>query len=171
MNNRTSKTLTTLVYTAMAIALVTVATMFIRIPSIKGYVNFGDIMIFTTAALIGKRTGLIAGGIGSAIADLIGYPIYAPATLIIKGIEGLICGLLIRKGKGGELKKGNYALAASVAAIWMIIGYFGYECFAFGYATAIGSVLGNVTQGAVSAIASFPIVFAIKRTRISLNIE
>ena len=71
-----SKTLKKIVYTAMSIALVTVATMIIRIPTGEGYVNFGDIFIFIIAALIGKRTAVIAGGVGSAIADLIGYPAF-----------------------------------------------------------------------------------------------
>ena len=50
-------------------------------------------MIFLAAAFFGPVPGLIAGGIGSFLADLITYPVTMWFTLVIKGIEGLIAGL------------------------------------------------------------------------------
>ena len=47
------------------------------------------------ALLFGRRAGATAGGLGSAMADLLGgYPHWAPFTLIIKGIEGYVVGAL-----------------------------------------------------------------------------
>lgn len=166
-----SKTLKTIVYTAMSIALVTVATMIIRIPTGEGYVNFGDILIFIIAALIGKRTAVIAGGIGSAIADLIGYPAFTLGTLVIKGVEGLVCASLVRKNGDGSLKKNSVIIASSVAALWMVFGYFVYEYFLYGMATALGSIVGNLIQGGVSAAAAFPIILAVKKSKIKFDIE
>jgi uncharacterized membrane protein len=55
-------------------------------------------MVFTTAILFGPVIGAFAGGVGSMLADiLLGYPYYAPATLIIKASEGAIVGFLSRK--------------------------------------------------------------------------
>ena len=55
-------------------------------------------MVFTTAILFGPVIGAFAGGVGSMLADiLLGYPHYAPATLIIKATEGAIVGFLSRK--------------------------------------------------------------------------
>ena len=52
-------------------------------------------MVYTTAILFGPLVGAFAGGIGSMFADLfLGYSHFAPATLIIKGLEGAIVGLL-----------------------------------------------------------------------------
>lgn len=129
MNN--SKKIKTITFTGISIALVTLLTMLIRVPVIgtKGYVNFGDIAIFIVAAIIGKRTGFLAGSFGSAIADCIGYPIYAPGTFVIKGIEGLICALLIKKNSNGSLNKISVIIAAAVSGIWMVVGYFIYEYF------------------------------------------
>ena len=47
---------------------------------------------------MGPVVGAFAGGVGSMIADIaLGYTHYAPATLVIKGVEGFIVGYLSRK--------------------------------------------------------------------------
>ena len=68
-------------------ALVAVSTMIIRvpIPQTNGYMNLGDSMVLLTAIFFGPVGGFIAGGIGSALADILGgYPQWAIWTLIIK---------------------------------------------------------------------------------------
>jgi len=55
-------------------------------------------MVYITALLFGPLIGAFAGGVGSMFADLLlGYPQFAPATLIIKACEGGIVGFLGRK--------------------------------------------------------------------------
>lgn len=55
----------------------------------KGYVNIGDTVVLLSGVLFGPLTGLAAGGLGSALADLLlGYGFWAPWTLLIKGLEG-----------------------------------------------------------------------------------
>ena len=79
-------------------SLVAVATLLIRIPNpMGGYFNLGDVMIFVSALTFGPLIGGIAGGVGSAIADMIGFPLFAIPTLIIKGIEGFLAGLIAMK--------------------------------------------------------------------------
>jgi len=77
-------------------ALVFVATMIIRIPipATQGYFNVGDSMIYAAALLFGPLVGGFAGGIGAGLADIIGYPIFAPGTFIIKLVEGAIVGYI-----------------------------------------------------------------------------
>jgi uncharacterized membrane protein len=79
---------------ALFTALVFVATTIVRvtIPATGGYFNFGDSVIFAVAILFGPLVGGISGGLGAAIADAIGFPIFAPGTLIIKFCEGAITG-------------------------------------------------------------------------------
>ena len=87
--------------TAISTALVCVATMAftIYVPATRGYFNLGETMVYTTAILFGPYVGAIAGGLGSALADLLlGYPFYAPATLVIKACEGFLVGWLTRRG-------------------------------------------------------------------------
>ena len=86
--------------TAVFTALVCVATMMfvLYVPATEGYFNLGETMVYTTAILMGPCVGALAGGLGSALADLLlGFSVYAPATLVIKGIEGLAVGFLARR--------------------------------------------------------------------------
>jgi len=83
--------------------LVCVATMIfsIYVPHTRGFFNIGETMVYITALLFGPLTGAFAGGVGSALADvLLGYVQYWPGTLIIKACEGAIVGFL-----GGRLPK------------------------------------------------------------------
>ena len=78
-------------------ALVTVCTMVFQIPvsATQGYIHLGDSMILLTSVFFGWKYGMAAGGIGSALADLLsGYAHWAPFTLIIKGGMGLLIGLI-----------------------------------------------------------------------------
>jgi len=77
-------------------ALVFVATLVMRvtIPATGGYFNIGDGMIYVAALLYGPFVGALSGGIGAALSDVLGYPIYAPGTFIIKLGEGFIVGYL-----------------------------------------------------------------------------
>ena len=82
-----------LALTGMLTALVTVATIAIRIPTAtKGYINLGDTVVNISAWISGGFYGGIAGGIGSLMADILsGCYIYAPATLIIKFLMPVCC--------------------------------------------------------------------------------
>lgn len=85
---------------AIFTGVVCVATLVLKIdiPLTYGFFNVGDSMVYVTALLFGPIIGGIAGGVGSSLADiLLGAPWYAPGTLVIKGIEGLIVGYLGRK--------------------------------------------------------------------------
>ncbi len=143
-------------------ALVAVATFFIQIPvpATGGYINFGDIMIFVSALTFGPIVGGLAGGIGSAISDTIGgYFLYAPFTLIIKGIEGALAGQISnRKALWRDI------IAVTVAGAEMVSGYFLAEFFPLhiGWA-ALAEVPGNVTQIVVGAAIGIPIALILRR--------
>ncbi len=88
------------VYTAVFTALVFAATVLIVVstPATRGFFNLGETMVYTTAIItMDPAISFIAGGLGSALADLyLGCSHYAPGTFIIKSIEGLLVVLLIR---------------------------------------------------------------------------
>lgn len=131
-------------------ALTTVATMVISIPSIatKGYINLGDAMVILAGFILGPVGGLTVGGIGSALADiLLGYAYYAPFTLVVKGLEGLIAALLFSKVLKGKLP----IIAGAIAGIFMAFGYFVVEIFMYDFPAALASLPGNIFQGLVGA--------------------
>jgi len=148
---------------ALFSALVTVATLVIRIPIpiTKGYFNLGDTVIFIAAALLGPVYGLVAGGVGSALADVIGgYAHFAPWTLVIKGIEGLIAGALLRlvRVDPEKIVRAMMILGGMflIAGLWMVIGYFAaeYVIYAFDITPALAELPFNILQGGLSALAA-----------------
>ena len=89
----------TVAATAIFTSFVCVATIIFSmyVPSTEGFFNIGESMVFLSALLFGPYVGAFSGGVGSMLADLIlGYPHYAPATLIIKACEGFVVGFLSR---------------------------------------------------------------------------
>jgi len=108
-------------YIATFTALVFAATSVIVVetPATKGFFNLGETMVYTAALLGGIVVGTIAGGLGSALADLyLGYPHYAPGTLIIKGIEGFIVAHL-----SSRFRRLNIAQWKVVSVISAIIAF------------------------------------------------
>lgn len=106
-------------------ALVCIATMglSVYIPSTRGYFNLGEIMVYASALLFGPMVGALAGGVGSMLADLLlGYYHYAPATLLIKALEGFAVGLLGRRMGALAESKGGRRWGAFAAAIGILLG-------------------------------------------------
>ena len=67
----------------------------ISIPATRGFWNIGEAGVYISALIAGPVIGGIAGGVGSALADVfLGYAYYAPGTLVIKGAEGFITGFI-----------------------------------------------------------------------------
>ena len=56
--------------TAVLMALTCVATMVVQIPIPLGYAHLGDSVILISAYFFGPVVGALAGGIGSAMADI-----------------------------------------------------------------------------------------------------
>lgn len=154
-------------------ALVVVATMAFKVPSpdAHGYLNLGDGFILLTSYFLGPLSGFLAGGVGSALADIIGgYSYYAPFTLIIKGLEGLFMGFAI--GKCGRKIYWKQILLAIISEIIMIIGYF----FALAIMTQslIGGILsipGNIFQGGLGIIIFILTALALEKTNIHRILE
>lgn len=131
------------------IVLVTVATMIIPIPIPGGgFFNFGDVMIVFVGLYAGRKAGALAGGIGSAIADLLLFPLFAPITFVVKGLEGYVCGLA--HGKSGFLQ---FILPLAGSAI-IVVGYFLGEWFMpqLGKAVALADLPVNIVQASAGFI-------------------
>jgi uncharacterized membrane protein len=140
----------------------------VPVPATQGYINLGDAIIFTAAALFGARTGLLAGGLGSALADLLGgYAHWVPFTLVIKGVEGLLIGALCR----GLSLRGLWSLAAAagfcaVGGLCMVGGYFLAETVLYGWQPALAALPGNGLQAAGSLVVGLPCIAALARAGI-----
>ena len=160
-----------LALTGLFAALGCVGTMVLRVPSpTGGYMNLGDAVVILGAWMLGPVWGAVAGGVGPAMADLLGgYAVYVPATLAIKAVMALTAaGLYRRFGKRGLL------LSALAAEVPMVLGYWLFDgalaalsgggglglCLA-GSAAGIPS---NLAQAAFGAAASTLLALALRRS-------
>ena len=140
---------------AVMTALVAVGTFIIRIPNLMGgYFNVGDVMVFVAALTFNPLVGGFTGGVGSAISDMIGFPMFAVPTLIIKGLEGVLAGLITnRKSVFRDV------LAVVVAGSEMILGYFLVEFYLLGWTSggAFAELPGNAAQIVIGGLLGIPI--------------
>lgn len=145
----------TIAMSAVFAAATAVGTMFITIPVGPGVFNVGEIVIYTAAFLFGGLVAGVAGGVGAAGADvLLGYSMWAPITLVVKGVEGFVVGQL-----AGESFRSK-AIAVSLGAPFMIVGYFIAAYFLVGPPYAIGSEL---PMDIVQALVGFAVAYPLSR--------
>ncbi len=156
---------------AMFTAMICVATMVIQIPvSTMGYLNFGDCFILIACWILGPVYGFAAGGIGSMIADLIsGYGIYAPGTLVIKGLIAVAASLIAHAfiKKNEKLWLAGHVTGAVAGETIMIVGYFFYDAIILGYGimpTLATGLLMNLLQGGFGAVLGVILIQVIART-------
>ncbi|MHA2183917.1 MAG: ECF transporter S component [Promethearchaeota archaeon] len=139
----------------------------IPIPATGGYINIGDTVVMFTALLFGPIIGGIAGGLGPMLADILSpYVIYAPATLVIKGIEGFLIGLISNPRDSEERISYRDIIAVLIGGILIPFGYFIYEAFILGLGVAIAfvEIPGNFFQFGFAAVASILLILASRKT-------
>lgn len=130
-----------------ALVLLMTALIKIPVPATGGYVHPGDGMILFAGLLLGPYAGIV-GGIGSALADLLGgYFIYIFPTFCIKAVMGVLAGLLSRDGK--PLRN---TLVFTAAACAMVLGYLITEGLMMGWTAALAAVVPNMLQGATAVV-------------------
>lgn len=146
---------------AVMTAIVLVLTTIVRVPTpAKGFAHLGDTGVFFGAFAFGPIVGAVAGGLGTALADLLaGYFQFAPATLIIHGLEGLAAGWIALRVRG----LAGLVLAAVVGGAIVVAGYFLYEVLIQGVGSAAGEVVPNLLQVAIGAVVGIPLFMAIQQ--------
>lgn len=148
--------------TALVAALSCVATLVIRIPSpTGGYMNLGDTVVLLGAYLLGGGYGAAAAAIGPAMADLLsGYPVYVPATLVIKALMALLAAAIYH---GFGKRRWSLILAGLAAEVLMVGGYWAYDSILMGsVAGALAGVPSNAVQSVLGIAASTILALALR---------
>ena len=167
MNKKTKQ----LVMAALMAALTCVATMVIMIPSpLKGYLNLGDCLVLTSGWMLPPMYGFLAAGLGSALADVFsGYMIYAPATFVIKGLMALIAcyGFQLLQKKISSLI--SRIVSGAAAEIMMVLGYFVFEGFMYGFVPSAANIPANAVQGIAGLIIGVVLMNVFSHTKITME--
>lgn len=162
-------------------ALACLGTMVIRVPvpATTGYFNIGDIFVLLAGLWLGPVGGLVVGGLGPTIADAIGFPVFIPATLATKAMEGLIVGLLAGNSKSPVARK---VVAACVGGLTMVVGYFVFEAFVYptlgktipafaitDIGAALVEIVPNTVQAVIGVVGGLALWRAVSGVRIRKN--
>ena len=167
MKTKTKK----IVIASLLAALACIATMIIKIPSpLKGYINLGDCVVLTAGWMLSPAYAFLAAGLGSAFADIFsGYATYAPATFVIKGLMALIAFYgfkLLHKKLGNTTSR---IISGVFAEIFMILGYFVFEGFLYGFVPSAVNIPPNAIQGIAGLIIGIMIIKALEKSKVKLN--
>lgn len=116
-------------------ALIYVFTAYLHIPTGAGYTHAGDGIIFLAACILPTPYAAAAGAIGGALADgLSGFPVWIPATIVIKSVTSLFF-----SSKGEKIITFRNIIGIIPSLILCAVGYSLYE--------------GTVMAGGISAAA------------------
>lgn len=151
----------TIALAAVMIALTTVFTLLVRVPTpARGYVNLSDVAITFAALALGPWVGAVAGGIGTALADVLGgFAPFAPLSLVAHGLEGFVIGLL----GSGQRNLARMITAWAAGGLIMVATYFiGEGLILTGWGPAFAEVPLNLFQAVVGAVVGIPLVIAVR---------
>lgn len=145
---------------AILAAVTTVLTRVVQIPTpARGYINLGDVVIVFTAITLGPFSAMFAGGIGTALADLLSpFAVWAPISLVVHGLQGLLVGLIARARPGHV---GLNILAGVVGIAIMVAGYLAGGSLIAGFGASLADVPGNLLQGGVGVLLGILVAAAV----------
>lgn len=143
----------TLTATALFAALITVGTLYLKVPGPTGYYHMGDGLVYTAAIVLGLWPAAFAASVGSALADVLGgAAVFAPWTFVIKGLTAVVVAFAARGGRN--------VLAMLLGALVTVVGYAAATAILYGPPAAVAETLGNLLQvgvGVILALVLLPI--------------
>ena len=130
------------VMTGLFSALIFVFTAYIHVPTGSGYTHAGDGLIYLSASILPMPYAIASGIIGGALADgLSGYPIWIPATVIIKALTAMFF-----SNKSDKIVTKRNLLAIIPSFIICVVGYSLYEGFVITKGLSAAGLIAAFTQ-------------------------
>jgi uncharacterized membrane protein len=150
-----------LAVTAVMTAITFVLTRAVQVPTpVVGYIHLGDVGVFFSAFAFGPWVGAVAGGLGTALADLTSpYAQWAIFSLLIHGAQGWFAGWASHRWQGVA----GLLLATLVGGAIVVAGYLLAGTILVGFGAAVTEVPLNVVQVAAGAIVSVPLFTAVRQ--------
>jgi uncharacterized membrane protein len=130
-----------------------ILTIYFMVPYSIGYFNLGDVLVMSFGVLFSPSLALLAG-IGPMIGDYaLGFGVFAPFTLVIKGLEAVLVGLLYR-----AFPKKLKIMAFLAGGLFMALSYgFAYAFIYGSFGSFFTYIVPDSIQGVVSGILAFAI--------------
>lgn len=153
MSGKTVRMIALVVVMAAATCALTLVVQF-PVPATGGYIHLGDVGANFGALAFGPWLGFLIAGGGMAVADLIaGYAIYAPATLVIHGLQAVVVAVVGRQRRAWLM-----FVASALGGVVVVAGYFFYQALILGMGAvaAAKEVPFNVIQ-ALTGLVGVPV--------------
>ncbi len=131
-----------------------------------GYTHLGDAMIVLTVMFIGGKRGAVSAGLGAMLSDLIlGYPMWAPISLVSKAVMALIIGAILGSKLFGLRGRARWFVAVLAGVIVEGIFYTaaGY-CLEGGVGGAIAEAGGMAIQGGLAIVVGLILSEALQKS-------
>lgn len=147
--------------TAVMAAVVFVLTRMVQIPTpAKGYIHLGDAAIFFAGFAFGPWVGAVAGGLGTALADITsGYAQWAIPSFLVHGLQGWVVGALVR----GRPDLVRILLAVLAGSLVVVGGYLIAGIILMGAAAAYLEIPANIIQALSGGVIGAPLFLAVLR--------
>ncbi len=144
---------------ALMAALVYVLTRLVQVPTpTRGYVHLGDTGIVFAALAFGPTVGGIAGGLGTALADLTsGYGMWAPFSLLIHGAQGYVLGLLARR----QTFSWRLVVLMTLLSILIVAGGYALAGLVLVGTAALTEIPANMMQALSGSVLGIPLYLAV----------
>ncbi|MDR2167727.1 MAG: ECF transporter S component [Clostridiales bacterium] len=158
-----------LVLAALFIAIVFLATAFLRIPSPfltgAGQIHTGTAVVFIISVVYGPKMGAISS-LGMVLFNVI-FPLamWAPINIVVRPIMAFIFGSVAHfRGAGGK-KIWLNAVAAVAGGIWLIPAMYVGELLIFRlhFAAPLVGVPGNFMQIVLALVLGLPLIAIVRR--------
>lgn len=169
---RTNKTLQ-LCVAALFMALVCLATMTIQIPIPLGYAHLGNSVILIAVFYFNTKYGILAGSIGSALADLLtGFNQWIIPTLIVKAALAFTAAIIGKKNDKFKLYSVRTIVGVVLSMTVMVIGYTLSGAYLYGgLAAGLASTPGLALEGVVNIVAFFILGTALNKIKTKGNLH
>jgi len=162
-----------LVQVALFIAIVFIATAFLRLPSPAvtgaGQVHTGTAVVFIISATFGSKKGAISS-LGMPLFNIFfGLGMWAPINLLTRPILAVIFGSIANYNSSGGKSIRLNVLAAVVGGAWLIPSMYIGELLIFQVtwgAPQVG-IPGNVAQIVLTLVLGLPMIKLIHRYRLN----
>lgn len=176
---------------AVMTSITFVLTYLVKVPTPgRGYAHLGDTGVFFAAFAFGPWIAAASGGIGTLLSDWVGgYSQWAPFSLLIHGLQGLVAGWAWRRWQPlirlAEARSAPHAdqeatgkrtwrllpgfvsglglvLSAVLGGLIVVGGYFGAGIPLTGIGAAAGDIPFNLVQVTVGAAAGVPLYLLVR---------
>lgn len=131
----------------------------IPVPATGGYVHLGDAGVAFAAYAFGPWVAMFAGGIGTAMADMLGFPQWALFSLLVHGFQGFVMGMIVKK----TMNVWTMILSVVAGAVIVVGGYFVAGTILEGAAVATLELIPNTIQGLSGGLIGMPLYLAVRK--------